>query len=313
MTTIVTNCSKRKRFAPGANLLARSLNQGSLDAVTSEWGERVAASEPLVEASRLYSGRPFHEALQASSALMAEILIVSAGLGVLRPCDLVPSYSLTVATGASDNILGRVDDEVVAGDWWRVLTREPYSFRSLDAALALVPNVGGLILIALPSPYLSMVEHELEQFSPERFSRTRVFTSPSFRFHDVRLHQLLMPYDARLDGPDSPSSGTATDFASRALRDFATFVLPAVPDGNREQHATAVSGRLEGWTAAVRPKRTRQSDSELIDIIRANWSMAGASCSQMLRRVRSELGLACEQGRMRNLHAAVRKEMEEVP
>jgi hypothetical protein len=33
----------------------------------------------------------------------------------------------------------------------------------------------------------------------------------------------------------------------------------------------------------------------------------------MLRRVRSELGLACEQGRMRGLHAAVQKEFEEVP
>ena len=55
----------------------------------------------------------------------------------------------------------------------------------------------------------------------------------------------------------------------------------------------------------------RRSDADLLEIIRANWSDAGGSASQMLRWLRSELGLACEQGRMRELHAAVRKEMEE--
>ena len=71
--------------------------------------------------------------------------------------------------------------------------------------------------------------------------------------------------------------------------------------------ATLNPGAARG---AVRPQRRRQSDADLLDIIRASWGDAGGSASQMLRWLRAELGLACEQGRMRNLHAAVRKDME---
>ena len=301
----MTNCSKRKRIIPDARLLAGSLAPGSLDEVTREWVRRVASSGAQIEAGQLYSGRQFRESVQASIALGATILIVSAGLGVLQPSDLVPSYSLTVAPGASDGILGKVTDQANAGDWWHAITRR---FRSLDATI--LDDPAGLILIALPSPYLSMIEHEIEQFSPERLSRTRIFTGQSFRFRAARLDHHLMPYDARLDGPNSPVPGTATDFASRALRDFATAVLPLAPDATPEKHAAAVLSRIEQWGFAVRPQRRRQSDADLLDIIRASWGDAGGSASQMLRWLRAELGLACEQGRMRNLHAAVRKDME---
>jgi hypothetical protein len=155
-----------------------------------------------------------------------------------------------------------------------------------------------------------MIEPEIEQLPPERLSRTRVFTGPSFRFRDGRLNRLLMPYDARLDGPDSPAPGTATDFSSRALCDFSKFVLPGAPEATPEEHSAAVVHRLEQWSAAIRPERRRQSDADLLAIIRANWRYAGGSASQMLRWLRSELGIACEQGRMRNLHSTVRKEME---
>jgi hypothetical protein len=286
-------------------LLAGSLAPGSLDEVTREWVSRVGSSGALVEAGQLYSGRQFRESVQVSIALGATLLIVSAGLGVLRPTDLVPSYGLTVAPGASDGILDRVTEWASAEDWWQAITRH---FRSLDATIEDGP--ARPILIALPSPYLSMIEQEIEQFSPERLSRTRVFTGPSFRFQDARLNRHLMPYDARLDGSDSPSPGTATDFASRALRDFATFVLPAVPEATPEQHAAAVSRRLEPWAAAARPERKRLSDADLLKVVRANWDNAGGSASRMLRRLRCELGVACEQSRIQALHAVVRKEME---
>jgi hypothetical protein len=122
-----------------------------------------------------------------------------------------------------------------------------------------------------------------------------------------------MPYDARLDGSESPSPGTAADFASRALRDFVTFILPNLRDASCGEHAAAVSRRLKTWTATVRPERKRQSDAELLGIIRSNWNVGGASVSRMLRWVRSDLGLACEQGRMRELYRSVQREMEAAP
>jgi hypothetical protein len=310
MATIVTNCSKRKRLAPDASLVARSLAPGSLDAVSNEWAGRLRASQPRVEACKLYAGRQHSEALRASLRLDAHFLIVSAGLGMVRSSEPVPSYSLTVAPGGSDSVLEKVQCKVTSADWWRAITKPESRCRSLAATLEQIEDERGLILIALPSPYLEMLKDELAQFPPDRIARTRVFTGPSFRFHDARLDGLRMPYDARLDGPESPSPGTATDFASRALRDFAEVVLPNMPDEGCQEHAAAVFRRLAGWTAAARPERARQSDCQLKDIIRANWRQAGGSASQMLRWVRGELGMACEQGRMKDLYAAIQSEME---
>jgi hypothetical protein len=305
MTIIVTNCSKRKRFPPDPRLLAGNLATGSVDEVTREWVCRVGLADAQIEAGSLYSGRQFRESVLASRSLGATLLIVSAGLGVLRPTDVVPSYGLTVAPGASDGILDRLTNGASAEDWWQAITRH---FRSLDATV--VDDPARLILIALPSPYLSMIEHEIEQFAPERLSRTRIFTGQSFRFRDARLNHLLMPYDTRLDGPNSPARGTKTDFASRALRDFATAVLPFAPDATPETHAAAVLSRIERWGFAVLPQRERHSDADLLEIIRTYWNEAGGSASQMLRWVRGELGLACEQGRMKGLYAVVQNESE---
>lgn len=312
MVTIVTNCSKRKRLAPDTSLLARSLGPGSLDAVSNEWASRIRASQPRLEAGKLYAGRQYSEALRVSLRLDARLLIVSAGLGMVRSSEFVPSYSLTVAPGMSDSILAKVQCKITSADWWRALTQGGFRSRSLAATLEQIEDDSGLILIALPSSYLAMLKDELAQFSSDVVARMRIFTSPSFQFRDAGLDRLRMPYDHRLEGPESPSQGTAIDFTSRALRDFAEFVLPNMPKEGCHEHAAAVVRRLAGWTAAARPERTRQSDHQLKCIIRANWSRAGGSASQMLRWIRGELGMACEQGRMKDLYTAIQREMENV-
>jgi hypothetical protein len=308
MATIVVNCSKRKRVAP--SLSARELGRGTLEELSRQWNERVASATKLTKADDLYGGRQFREASRARELLAGQLLIVSAGLGVLRPSDQIPSYGLTVAAGQADNILLRVDGNGTPTEWWQALTGAGGRFHSLRTMMRQADTAGEPLLIALPSPYLTMIEPEIEELAPERLSRTRVFTGQSFRFRDDRLNRYLMPYDARLDGPDSPSPGTATDFSSRALRDFAAFILPGAPDATPEEHAAAVLRRLGKWSSAARPERKRQSDADLLEIIRTHWSQAGGSASQMLRWVRGELGIACEQGRMRHLYAAVHNEME---
>lgn len=311
MTIVITSCSKRKRVPPATALCAGTLPSGSLDRVAGEWCSRVRAATGGRPALDLYSGRHFYEASRAARELQAELFIVSAGLGVLRSEDLAPPYSLTVTMGSPDNILGVVEGEITAADWWRCLCRRFDGRSDFAAAAASAGTTDDGIFLALPAPYLKMVEADLQEFSEEQLCRTRIFTGPSFRFRESALNRLLMPYDARLDGPDSPCPGTATDFPARALRHFATTLLPESPQGNYDEHADLVTRCLSGWAPPLRPERTRQSDSELQEIIRANWSHAGGSASQMLRWVRRRLGLACEQGRMRELYAVVRREMEE--
>ena len=309
--TVVTSCSKRKRVAPLPVVSARALAPGKLETVASDWEVRVSCLSPSLDsASALYCGRQFQEASGVAKLLQANLVIISAGLGAIPAAEAVIPYSLTIARGAEDNVLTKVEGMCEPADWWRAITSRSGQIRCLRAALGDKPT--DLLLFAMPSSYLRMIEKELSQFSDGELSRVRVFTAPSFRFSDDRLTRLVVPYDNRLDGPDSTIAGTATDFSARALRDFAAQILPAIPDGDADDHARAVSDRLQNWRMPLRPDRQSQTDEQLLATIRASWGTAGGSASQMLRYVRLELGLACEQARMRSLYDRVFSEMEEL-
>jgi hypothetical protein len=310
MAIIVTNCSKRKRTAPLPALSAGCLPKGDLEFVAREWVNRVRSVKPLAEAEQLYCGRQFFLSAKTAKILQAELLVVSAGLGTVRAKSMVPAYSLTVSPGAGDSILRIVEPGTTARCWWQSLSRAAEDFLGLRDAVSLTGSAEDLILIAMPAPYLAMVEQELEHFRPEERSRTRIFTSASFQFEEESLNDLIMPYDNRVDGPSSPCPGTATDFSARALSHFVSNVLPQQRCGSHRQHAELVTQHLSGWPDFIRPERTRMSDEKLLHLIRANWVLAGGSPSEMLRFVRHKLGLACEQKRMRELHAAVRAELE---
>lgn len=311
MAVIVTSCSKRKRFHPAAGLRASVLPKGKLEAIASEWMQRVGAATPVVEASGLYCGRQFSETLATRLHMQAKMLVISAGLGVLRVEDRVPSYSLTIARGVPDSILPLIDGKIGPSEWWQALIGTSRHHVGLTDALSQTVDDDELILLALPSSYLAMVEREFHSMPERMLARTRIFTAPSFRFREERLNPLVMPYDARLDGPGSPMQGTATDFSARAMRHFSTCVLLDKQVGSAREHAAAVSHRLAKWVTADRPIRTRQPDDALMDTMRAHWGIAGGSAAQMLRWIRRDLGLACEQGRMRHLYLLVREEMEQ--
>lgn len=310
MTMVVTSCSKRKRFAPPLHLNACSLPYGALAAVARDWERRTAMAVPVAKAGQLYAGRQFQEVCQAGQALDAEMLIISAGLGVVRQDELVPAYGLTVAASGDDSVLARIEGKASSSDWWKAITASAsHRFRSLNFALSGAST--GVVLLALPSAYLTMVTDELAAFAPALRNRLRVFTCPSFSFEDEGLDRLIMPYDDRLDGPDSPRPGAGTDFSGRALADFANAILPELPGADAAEHAAAVSRRLSGWSAKHRPERLKCGDAELIEITRKHWTKAGASASRLLRFMRDDLGVACGQDRAHRIWAIVRADQED--
>ena len=310
MTTVVVNCSKRKRLPPAPTLCSSTLPKGPLSSVLTEWEARVAAADATISAGHLYGARAFREATIAAKSSDADLWIISAGLGLVRSTDSVPAYDLTVSPGSSNNVLDIVEGDVKAHDWWRYLTAKTERFLGLSERLMQLRDPSDLVLLALPVPYLQMIRTDLTGLPPARHAAIRIFTAPSFRFGDASLDAAFMPYDARLDGPSSPYRGTSTDFAARALRDFTTAILPELPEASSKEHAVAVAKRLENWPRAVRLDRKRKSDSELLEIIRANWSDGGSSASRMLRLIRDELGVACKQARLKALCGVVGHEME---
>jgi hypothetical protein len=103
-----------------------------------------------------------------------------------------------------------------------------------------------------------------------------------------------MPYDDRLESVRN-YAGTQSDFAQRALRHFVE-ALRAAPLPLKEARAS-VSRAL-----ARRPRRSRSigrrtSDDEIRRVLTAQWTRHVGSSTRLLRYLRDEARISCEQKR----------------
>lgn len=241
---VATTCSSGKAMSPIWPLQAASLAPGSIESVSTAWLANLPCAVERMPACELYRGRGFGHVRS-----VAPPFVISAGLGLLKPDEKVPSYSLTVSAG-TDDIFARINGRRDPAAWWRAIRTNPFS-----APMDTLFEGGGIILIALSAPYLAMVESELEERSQSDLDRLRIFLPGSPRHVPSRLARLVMPYDDRMNSPASELRGPLTDFAPRALRDFAGTALEALPDGDVSQHAAFVIARmLELETTPVAPR-----------------------------------------------------------
>ena len=310
-SVVITACTGRKRLPPAQGLRARDLAAGALEHVAQDWLSRLGAADARVPAGWLYCGRAFAESVSAAQAIEAPLFIVSAGVGLIAAETPVPSYSLTVTPGSPDSILRKIQTSSSASAWWAQIA-------ALSAASERLPAIaesyaGGLMLLALPSLYLSMVEEELLELPQDVLARLRFFGLGIRARIDPRLEPLVMPYDGRLEDAASRFRGTRSDFAPRALRHFAEVVLAELPNGSSDQHRVAVMKALATWSEPRTPKRPRISDEQVQELIRKHWSDVGGRSSRMLRLLRDDLSVACEPGRFRALFRLVRQEREALP
>ncbi len=165
----------------------------------------------------------------------------------------------------------------------------------------------GPLLVALSEAYIEMLAPELIALPSDDLARVRIFTaSPAARMPDA-LRPLRMPYDNRLDGPDSPCPGTLNDFASRALAHFVGFGRGTVPQASLDADVEAVRSAIGSWRGAQKFDRARHDDDTMLKLIAEHWESAGGSASRLLRYFRDELGIACEQSRFAALARRVRE------
>ena len=263
--------------------------------MAEEWVGRVRSAEDGLVARRLYQGRSFREAEQAAEAGRAQFAILSAGLGLVPADAPIPAYSLTVASDAADNVIARLEPAANAVQWWRELRRT-----GLGSDIAAMAG-DGLILLAAGRVYLEMLAADLERLSRDDLQRVRVFTAAPARELPGIFAGIVMPYDDRLDGPDSGRAGTLSDFAQRAVHDFTINIAPRSPSGSVLEHSSAILERMKDWRRPQRSRGASFSDAEIRKVIVQHWQTVGGRSSAMLRFLRSDLGIACEQGRFRRL------------
>ena len=305
MTLIIAACTNRKSRRPATDLSSGTLPTASVEDLAHVWIDRLGKAENFVRAGELYAGRGPAIAVRLSTELPAQLKFVSAGLGVVDAERRVPAYDLTVAPSV-DGIARRVTpaERFDAREWWGLVTAQSPFGGSLRQAMQESGN--DLVLVALPSIYLCMLEREFASLEADECARLRIFTGASGRYIPTEIVELVMPYDQRLDGPDSDISGTRSDFPMRALAHFARTILPNCRHVDVNGHAEAVHRALAGWRLPTKIANARYEDDELRALVGKHWERARGQSGKMLRLFRGELGIACEQSRMSRLVAEVR-------
>jgi hypothetical protein len=241
-------------------------------------------------------GRGFLEARRAwehaKGQATTELYIASAGLGLVSAAHRAPAYSITAARTGPDSVvrlLGLND----AAEWWRALT---VGRRGLAARF----DRADIVVVALSTPYLEMLRNELSDLADALLPRLRLITRQNPSDIDPRLHRAWMPYDNRLNGRRSPIPGAESDFTQRALRHFTETVLHGHLRAGAATHAALVADALAPMPRPRRVQRRRLSDGELTAIMRRIGPNVGAA--RMLRVLRDEKNIACEQGRCSALY-----------
>jgi hypothetical protein len=299
LAIILTNCTNRKRGSVPHRLSARSLPKATYKAVSGEWAKRLDESSERYVADELYCGRAVTETLHAAQTLSAEVVFLSAGLGVVPQSERVPAYNLTSSPGLPDSINGRLNEPYSPSQWWKELG----SARGHRNALVRMirDRAPTLILAALPASYLGMVGQDLENL-PSEAKRTLRIIGPR-RAEEVPegLREYWLPYDWRLDSPETGFNGTTADFPHRALRHFAA----EIPDNglrlSARRHQEIVEKSLSRFTPYVQKRGVKASDEEVLVVIRRLWKKCDGNRSRVLRELRAHSGIACEQSRFRRL------------
>lgn len=295
---VFTNCTTRK--APGKAVSFPSPRRGeTLEELAGRWKQLLRQAPARHAAQDLYAGRSFLEARQVASRLSGGLSIVSAGLGLIEATTQVPNYNATVAFGSKLAAALRAGSHS-SGAWWPLI--EP-TF-PLARFVRLHPEHH--CYLALPASYIALLECDLARIEDTSRRRLRIFTSVAGRARlPERLRDRVLPYDDRLESVDG-FDGTRAEFPQRAMRHFVDALNGHLLGDS--QAFPAVQSSMNALTRPATPVRKRMTDSQIKHVIRSQWGRHNGRSTRLLRYLRDDALIACEQGRFariwRSLHEA---------
>jgi hypothetical protein len=296
---IITNCTSRKRCQGSGGVFARKLPKAEYKTVSAAWADRVQAASPRYLADNLYCGRAVTETIRAAGAVRGDVAFISAGLGVVTQKELVPAYSLTASLRSADSISKRLTEKYEPRLWWRALLGAMGKRRALWQCIS--ERQPALILVALPSTYLEMMQDDLIELPRKVLTSLRIIGPRRVADLPEGLREQWLPYDGRLDNPKTGFNGTTSDFPHRALHHFAKRIFPKAPSGSAGLHQGQVEAALRRYKPFVCPRGVTASDEEILRAIGRLCRKHTGHRGVILREIRGSMGLACEQARFRDL------------
>jgi len=290
--TVVTICTRRKKERASRLATAVALPVGAQAKVGSAWLKRLEALPANTLARDVYAGRGFSIAREAAESAAGRLYVASAGLGLVPGGRKIPAYGLTVSRSDPDSVANRVSSAFDASGWFDAMLRGPYS----DSWSKVAGGGSGRILVALTHSYAAMIGPGLAALPPSTRERLRFFGPSLAGALPALLAPNISPHDARID---TIMPGTKSDLPQRCLLHFVKVVGNG--PGDCASDFAKIKASLKGVRRPVRPVRPRQTDQQILSLIKAHLK-TGTGMVRTLRAIRDDHGVACEQGRFTRLY-----------
>lgn len=289
---VISSCSSTKRAPAAAALKASSYRTPHLEPFAALWVRHARAQAERRAARALYGGASVTAATKAAQTLGARLYFVSAGMSLISSTTRIPSYDLTVSARSASLPPPMRDGSVSSAQWWSALNG---AMGRSNPFARVMRAVDGLVILALPRPYLQMVEADLLGLKADALKRLRIVTVGETQLSSKLLDQVVA-YDARVEQLPGVPGGTGSSAVQRALLDFSQRVARNPKTLSIHKQRQWVAAALDELEAKPRPVRKVMDDESIARWIVRRDPKRTKSASRLLRQFR-DAGLACEQSR----------------
>jgi hypothetical protein len=313
---VVLTCTKRKRTSALEALQLQSYRTSSLDARLQAWVgalDGAAYSQSAISVKDLYAGDHWQigrslPVLANAAGVTAQLWVCSAGYGLIPLDAPVSPYSATFSQGHRDSVWrsgeGLTPPEAVRR-WWEGLGRwagpSREAPRSLNALASRDP--GASIWVVASQTYLNAMCADLVDAANTLESRDRLVLISAGTRRLGGLEENFLRFDWRLQGSEGIIRGAAMSLNVRVAR--------LLLEGGWEPSIEGLNQRVQALLREIPPRKPkigkRMPPERVEDYVRAELSRnPNARATPLLRKLRDELGWACEENRFRRLVEAVR-------
>jgi len=304
-TVVVTNCTNRKRADDHAPVQMPDGDHVSLTEMARSWLECVNSRSSRAPAASLYLGRSVTEARFTAALLNAPLMFASTGLGLVGSDERCPPYNLTVTADPNSIMPALAKCGAGASDWWMAINAARGTPDAL-ANLVCNPEIDRVFL-ALSSNYIRLIAGDLAKIDEHGAHKLRIFTSkPGLEAIPLHLRDSAMPYDERLEASSLP--GTRNDFPQRSMRHFIEVL--GLGETPRARARASVQDSMAGLIMRAPPARRRATDSEITSILECAWAGHQGGAAKLLRYLRDEKMVSCEQTRFRRLWQVIQRRIK---
>ncbi len=301
---VVVTCTKRKTRPPLPGLQLRDTEAATPEARAEAWITRLRdAAGGFVSARQLYAGDHWSVALsipEAAPSLNSQLWVCSAGYGLLPVAASIAAYSATFSNSHPDAVhrgFPGIRRSELLHRWWIQLARwegpAPGQPRTLRALAEAHPDAS--LLVVASAPYLRALGGDLLE-AGSALRRQDQISVISAGARDLGwLDEIVVPFDDRLQ---RVLGGADMSLNIRVAREL----LRRGAEPLRSELAREAEVLSRDLKRPEVLSRTPQTDDEVRLFIGHELSARpGARWSALLRKLRKELGLACEQKRFKQL------------